>query len=552
LLFVAIVDGGTPPAATAEASLITQEMDELRSYVGLCKKRIGLLEELRDVMASGHNVSLSDTPLRAFTDSMPLLSDIEVNVDKAPSAASEDYFISKTAISQEEEINLIKFMPLRAPRTSSSSSSTTQQSTMPSALLVATQPSGTVRLFTPTGDLVLSFSAGHEQLVTHLATSQSQDEYLVITGDSGGTVRVHKILVRQRRPLKKTKKGLPEPGEEKHSQYLNLQANVTHQFLNKMSIPDPDEAKITSLIMASQQGSKYFVAGASNGMINVFTKNGTLHKAIDASKTAPSGSLMLYSQLSSVLFSTGDIWGYVDLERFVMKPVQCPRFEGRIQAIVLDAQQASRVIAADEAGTLWVFNVKNKQECKVEHRFTEGATQGSVDLGSMRGFALALESRPDVQTTLVAVNMSHVGKKKDELGSAPSPVVWRRSLGPTRAWTMYKRHQQGDLIAFLSEDGHEIEIAELIMQVYVPPSTDNPFGNFKMPVIAVAVMLVLGYQYMKNKGGGKGGGFDPSMLKGGRRGGALSKLGELGKARRGGLGGGGLGGLGGARGGRRF
>merc|ERR1712228_532662 len=144
-------------------------------------------------------------------------------------------------------------------------------------------------------------------------------------------------------------------------------------------------------------------------------------------------------------------------------------------------------------------------------------------------------------------NMSHVGKKKHELGSTPSPVVWRRSQGQTRSWALYKRHQQGDLVAFLSEDGHEIEIAEILMQVYTPPSTENPFGDFKMPVIAVAAVLVLGYQYMKNKGGkGGGGGFDPSMLKGGRGGGgALSKLGQLGKQRRGGLGGGGLGGLGG-------
>jgi len=59
------------------------------------------------------------------------------------------------------------------------------------------------------------------------------------------------------------------------------------------------------------------------------------------------------------------------------------------------------------------------------------------------------------------------------------------------------------LLAFLSEDGKEIEIAELLMTVYQAPAQDN-FSNFKLPVIAVAVVLVLGYQYMKNKGGGGG------------------------------------------------
>merc|ERR1711972_267862 len=67
------------------------------------------------------------------------------------------------------------------------------------------------------------------------------------------------------------------------------------------------------------------------------------------------------------------------------------------------------------------------------------------------------------------------------------------------------RAKEGDLLAFLSEDGREIEIMELIMHVYNPPQQDS-FGNFKMPVIAVAIVLVLGYQYMKQKGKGGGGG----------------------------------------------
>merc|ERR1712048_291718 len=87
----------------------------------------------------------------------------------------------------------------------------------------------------------------------------------------------------------------------------------------------------------------------------------------------------------------------------------------------------------------------------------------------------------------------------------PSAVVWRRGRDAVRDWAVHKRYQQGDLLAFLSEDGHEIEIVELLMQVYQAPSTDS-FGNFKLPVIAVAVVLVLGYQYVKQKGKFGGGG----------------------------------------------
>merc|ERR1712061_837151 len=90
---------------------------------------------------------------------------------------------------------------------------------------------------------------------------------------------------------------------------------------------------------------------------------------------------------------------------------------------------------------------------------------------------------------------------------AASPVVWRKWTAPARAWSVHKRYQQGDLLALLSEDGTEIEVFEMLMQVYQAPVGDT-LGNFKLPVFAVAIVLVLGYQYVKQQGkfGGGGGG----------------------------------------------
>merc|ERR1719480_757231 len=98
--------------------------------------------------------------------------------------------------------------------------------------------------------------------------------------------------------------------------------------------------------------------------------------------------------------------------------------------------------------------------------------------------------------------MSFVDKKRtDGQGS----LVWRADRPPAKDWAVFKRYQQGDLLAVLSEDGREVEIIELLMQVYTAPVADS-FGNFKLPVIAVAIVLVLGYQYMKQKGRFSGGG----------------------------------------------
>eukprot|EP00927_Polykrikos_kofoidii_P079089 TRINITY_DN75880_c0_g1_i1.p1 TRINITY_DN75880_c0_g1~~TRINITY_DN75880_c0_g1_i1.p1 ORF type:complete len:672 (-),score=119.16 TRINITY_DN75880_c0_g1_i1:222-2237(-) len=536
--------------ALPKADLITQEIDELRSFANICREQIRLLKELKELTSSGHNISIPETHMRMFNTKVPLLADLETDHEKASSATPDDFIISKATIPNDAEVNLIKFLPLRSPRSSSPSS--TAQTALPSALLVAVQPDGITRLYTPSGELVLTFSTGHDFPVTHLTVSPSHDEYVVVTGDDAGFVRVHKVNVRQRRPAKQ-KRQMPHArlaDEERTSQYLGLQVNVTAQFNKQMQYPSDDETsvpRLTALVMASQQGTRYFVTGDEAGRIRVFTKNGTMRADID---TAPSsgpgdGVEALHAHLSNLLYRTGDSWGFVDLERMEAKAVSCPRFEGQVRSAAVDSQQSARVLVADEAGTVWVFNVRNKQECKVEHRFGKGATKGELDFASVRGFLLGLE-RHQNKTAIFALNMSHVGKKKHQLGHIQSPVVWRMNRAPVRHWSVHKRYQQGDLMAFLSEDGHEIEIAELLMQVYTAPAPDS-FGNFKLPVIAVAVVLVLGYQYMKQKGGSD----DFSSFK--SRSGGLGKLGSL-KGRRGlggGLGGGGFGG-GGGLGGKRF
>lgn len=182
-------------------------------------------------------------------------------------------------------------------------------------------------------------------------------------------------------------------------------------------------------------------------------------------------------------------------------------------------------------------SVKEKRHCKVEHTFPKGATHAPLDLASIKGYTIALERGVDGDSSsILALNMSHVGKRKDALSAAPSPVVWRRQQ-EVRDWSVHKRFQAGDVVALLSEDGLKIEVLELLMQVYTAPSSTDSFGNFKMPMIGVAVLLVLGYQYMRQKGkggggggGGKGGKFDMAAFskksKGGL-GGALSGLAGL-------------------------
>lgn len=539
--------GGTAAKVQVQASadLLTQEMGELKSFLQLCEERIELLQELQGMVKSGANMSLPEAHTRMLKEQLPLMSEVALDEDKAPTGSADDHMFSKAIILQDSPVSFIKILAMRAPRSSGSgsSSSSASQSAMPNLLVVAVQTDGAVRLFTPTGDLVLSFNAGHDHPVTSLATSPSHDEYFVATSDAGGVIRVHKINVRQRRLTQDQKKARRNSTDEKVSQYLGAPVDVTMSFTHKMEVPagpDGEVPRVTTLATGSQQGNKFFAAGDAAGQISAFSRNGTFRGKVDVAQVPGMQVEGLYGHLSNLIFYGGNEWGFVNLEKMEVLRMECLPFEGRITTMVFDTQQGSRLLVGDEEGTVWVLNVKERKNCKVEHRFPKGATQAPVKLASIKGFAIALESleRGSSPASVLALNMSHVGKKQENQRGV---VAWRKGRQGVRDWAVHKRHQAGDSLVFLSEDGLEIEVMELMMQVYTPPSTESPFGNFKMPVIAVAIVLVLGYQYMKG-GKGKGGG-------GGKFGGAGADFGSLLKGKKGGLGGaGGLGKLGGLAG----
>jgi len=206
-------------------------------------------------------------------------------------------------------------------------------------------------------------------------------------------------------------------------------------------------------------------------------------------------------------------WGYVSLDKVGgvdVKHIDCPNFEGRVADMAVDTQQLSKVMLSDESGAVWVFNVKNRKDCELEKKFPYAAEmKAPVELAAIRGFVLGLQKHPsdpaDSFSSILALNMSqHVGRRRPGETGAGGHVIWRRQRTAVRDWAV-QRKQHGDLIALLSADGREVEILEVLMQVYTPPPASDPFSNFKLPVMACAVLLLLGYQFMKQKKGGSAG-----------------------------------------------
>merc|ERR1719313_2354192 len=172
-------------------------------------------------------------------------------------------------------------------------------------MIVAVQQDGPVRLFMPTGELALSFDAGHQHPVTTIAVPGSHEEIFVATADAGGIIRVHKINVRQRRLSKDQKQGRRNSTDEKISQFLGVPVDVTYTLSNNMTMPLADNGEplaVKSLATGSQSGNKFFVAADVAGNVHTFQRNGTYGRKLNLSIAVDS----LYVHLSNLMFRGGD------------------------------------------------------------------------------------------------------------------------------------------------------------------------------------------------------------------------------------------------------
>ena len=502
-------------------SLIEQEVFELEALSELYHQQLALLEDLQRGLHAGLGRHLPKSNVQAMLEGVPPLSE-QVICGAPPSrfaleeedesqdlyagktataAALDDFVVQKAVVPQESPATLLGLMPLRNHR--STAPTPTSQIAMPTVLVVTVQDDGDICLHTVAGDRVHVFASGHKQAISQLAVSPMQDEYVVATADIKGVIRVHRLLVRPRRNPQEQRRRVTNPEEEKVSTHLGSPANITAQFHLATRVPMDNSTghlpQLTAFVMTATQGVKYFLVGDSVGWISVFTRNGTLHERLRVSNQTVSS---INAHLGNVVYVAGHQWGLIDLEKGTARAFHCYKYHGAgVLDAVSDTALQTRVIAADLDGSIWVFSVRDKRDCKVEHRFPLGATRAPLSLASVRGFVLVMEPLRSFtgKAEVTVLNMTHVGKSWDDPARDVSPISWKRSSRPLRDWAVQRRYQEGDLLVTLSKDGMEIEIYELMMQVYQPPPADI-LGNFKLPVFAAAMVLVMGYQFVKQKG----------------------------------------------------
>jgi len=158
-------------------------------------------------------------------------------------------------------------------------------------------------------------------------------------------------------------------------------------------------------------------------------------------------------------------------------------------------------------GELQSISTKQKTTCEREWTLPFEP----VSLYPMKGMVLGLTSGKDKR--LIALDMTR---------GTPEEITWERKLGDVISFDIFRRFGGGGMFATLSGSKTTIEVWDLLNE---PPRAPGSFGGFgggdgadslsnmKVPIFMVAILLVVGYQYMKvSKGGGakgrasKGGG----------------------------------------------
>ncbi|CAE8645435.1 unnamed protein product, partial [Polarella glacialis] len=395
-----------PGPQVPQLDLITQEVEELKALMRISAGKRELLQVMQEAARSprtGRPAPLSEAQARALREQVPELSELAAEGERTPLASAADYLVSKALVALETAASRLVFLQLhqRGQPTTSTPSSTGNSAQIPQVVLVAALLDGTVKLISPSGAVLFSFASGHEGQVTQLAVSSAGEEHLVATGDASGHIRVQTLLFRQVRGEAEEEKAAERPrrGEEKRSRFLDAQLNVTAKLQQQMQLPPGTGGEVpllTSLAIGIHRSSKQTVAGDAEGRISIFGPSGNLKGSIDATAMEGPGieDIAVHGNrlTNQMIFRAGIEWGFVNLDKMEVQHMDCPKFEGRVASAVLDSNVSSRVLLSDDAGSVWVFNIKNRKNCQFERKFPPSTSwPAPLQLTSIDGFAIALQ-----------------------------------------------------------------------------------------------------------------------------------------------------------------
>jgi hypothetical protein len=453
--------------AAEHKTLLAQEIGALEDIIAAAQKKVTVLKELQSKVGRGlqefHPVahSLLNTPL-------PSLSELP----KSVTSSADDVSYKMSKITAPFPVLEVKFVPLRASSVSPTGSTL-------QALVACLTETG-VLLYTPSGALVAEWLIEEPTFISAGPTSYSQDEVFFVVFAKGKLTRIN-VKTRQWR-LSGAEKEDRRNIEPRNSTTFVPEVNVTLSKAWSYTI----KGEITSLQAMSSRGQKYIVLGGKEGGLYLHSLNGTYlgytqaaDDGDDVLELAYTASLVYRSSTSFGMFSPD--------EQVVHRP--CGSVTKLTSAVQLVGAQ-KLLVHVD--GELQSIGTKDKTTCEREWKLPFEP----VRLHPLKGMVLGLTSGDEKR--LIAL---------DTTRGAPEEIMWERKLGNVIAFDVFRRFGGGGMFATLSGSKTTIEVWDLLNE---PPRAPGSFGGFggggdggdslsnmKMPIFMVAILLVVGYQYMK-------------------------------------------------------
>lgn len=236
----------------------------------------------------------------------------------------------------------------------------------------------------------------------------------------------------------------------------------------------------------SSRGQKFIVLGGQEGGLYLHSLNGTY---LGYTQAADDGdSVMELAYTASLVYRSSTSFGmFSPDEQVIHRPC----------GIVTNLTSAVQLVGAQRLlvhvdGELQSISTKQKTTCEREWTLPFEPLR----LYPLKGMVIGLTS--GAEKRLIALDMNR---------GAPEEILWERKLGDVLSFDTFRRFGGGGMFAALSGSKTTIEVWDLLNE---PPRAPGSFGGFggggdggdslsnmKMPIFMVAILLVVGYQYMK-------------------------------------------------------
>ncbi|CAD8198365.1 unnamed protein product [Paramecium octaurelia] len=260
--------------------------------------------------------------------------------------------------------------------------------------------------------------------------------------------------------------------------------------LNKEFEMNIENQQITSMIYAMVKGTKYILFGSSSGSVYAYTRNGTLV----GERNFNSPIIQVIKSYPNMLYLTSTGFGYINpLNLEIVQPI-CDNLPFQIVHLTLDIQQTNIVYALSDLGEVYVFEIKQNEQCKMKLKLVNNQ-QAQVILNNAKLYSLRhylivydqdtreslLYNTTDVLTEVDYDQPFHLELFKQIKGQQ---VVLQSIKGNGASHYLLTREVQND---------HElISYYEITM----PQKKDTDiFSNFRFPIIIIAIVIVLLYQF---------------------------------------------------------